>query len=54
MKSDSVEEETRVQNPGSLFRAGFLVWGLMASLIVFWVSSSQLFNMKKLLGGRWF
>ena len=41
MKSDSVEEESRVQNSGSSFWAGFLVSGLALSVIGFWVSSSS-------------
>jgi hypothetical protein len=41
MKSDLVEEETVVQNSGSSLWAGFLVWGLLRSLIGFWVSSSS-------------
>ena len=40
-KSCSVEEETVLQNPGSLFRVGFLVSGLAQSVIGFWVSSSS-------------
>ena len=41
IESDSIEEETRVQNPGSLFWVGFLVSGLMQSWVGFWVSSSS-------------
>jgi hypothetical protein len=40
-KTSLVEEETRVQNPGSFFRLGFQVSGLMQSLIGFRVSSSS-------------
>ena len=46
MKSDSVEEETRVQNPGSLVWVGFLVLGLLLSLIGFWVSSSSMLKLR--------
>ena len=41
-KSDSVEEETVVQISGSLFRVGFLVLGLLRSVVGFWVSSSSM------------
>jgi hypothetical protein len=41
-KSDLIEEETVMQNQGSLFWVGFLVWGLMQSMVGFWVSSSSM------------
>jgi hypothetical protein len=41
IKSDLVEEETVVQNLGSLFQLGFCILGLMRSWVGFWVSSSS-------------
>ena len=41
-ESDSKEEETVLQIPGSSPGVGFLVWGLTLSVIGFWVSSSSM------------
>jgi hypothetical protein len=40
-KSDLIEEETVLQNPGSLVQLGFSNLGLLQSWICFWVSSSS-------------
>jgi hypothetical protein len=47
IKSDLIEEETVLQNLGSLFRVGFLFSGLMRSVVGFWVSSSSKVSWEK-------